>query len=112
MKSARKTVCALLVASMTLAPIHAARADMIALDRTLERQGAPQDAHRAALAQLQAHGISADQARERVAAMTDAEAAALAAQLESLPAGGNALFAFLAIMLFLAFVVYQTMNAK
>ena len=112
MKSARKTVCTLLAASMALLPIHAVRADMIALERTPASQDAPQDAHRAALKQLQAHGISADVARERVAALTDEEAATLAAQLEPLPAGGNAAFAFLGLILFFAFVVYETMNKK
>ena len=124
MQSARKTVCTLLVASMTLLPIHAARADTIALERALASQGAAQDAyqdahqaahqdaHQAALAQLQAHGISADAARERVAAMTGEEAATLAAQLESLPAGGNAAIAFLAVILFIAYVFSESMNKK
>ena len=116
MQSARKTVCSLLVASMTLLPIHAARADTIALERALASQGAAQDAHQdahqAARAQLQAHGISADAARERVAAMTGEEAATLAAQLESLPAGGNAAIAFLAVILFLAYVFSESMNKK
>ena len=112
MQTARKTVCSLLVASMTLLPIHAARADTIALERAFASQGAAQDAHPAARAQLQAHGISADAARERVAAMTGAEAATLAAQLESLPAGGNAAIAFLAVILFLAYVFSESMNKK
>jgi hypothetical protein len=41
-------------------------------------------------AQLQAYGLSVEQAKSRVAALSDAEAAQLAAQIESLPAGGDA----------------------
>ena len=40
--------------------------------------------------QLQAHGVSIEQAKARIAALTDAEAAQLAAQIDSLPAGGDA----------------------
>jgi len=39
--------------------------------------------------QLQAHGVSVEQAEARVAALSDAEAAQLAAQIDSLPAGGD-----------------------
>jgi hypothetical protein len=39
--------------------------------------------------QLQAYGINAEQAKARVASLSDQEAAQLAAQIESLPAGGD-----------------------
>ena len=39
--------------------------------------------------QLQAHGVTVEQAKSRVAALSDAEAAQLAAQIDSLPAGGD-----------------------
>ena len=40
--------------------------------------------------QLRTQGVSVEQAKARVAALSDAEAAQLAAQIESLPAGGDA----------------------
>ena len=39
--------------------------------------------------QLAARGVSLEQAKARVAALSDAEAAQLAAQIDSLPAGGD-----------------------
>lgn len=39
--------------------------------------------------QLQAYGVTAEQAKARVAALSDVEAAQLAAQIDSLPAGGD-----------------------
>jgi hypothetical protein len=39
--------------------------------------------------QLQARGVTVEQAKARVAALSDAEAAQLAAQIDSLPAGGD-----------------------
>ena len=52
-----------------------------ALLRILERADVQQ--------QLEARGVSVEQAKARVAALSDAEAAQLAAQIESLPAGGD-----------------------
>jgi hypothetical protein len=106
MTKATKTACRVMVAAMLLLPIQAVRADMIALDRAL----AGQSAHQAALAQLEAHGISTAAARERVAAMSGEEAAALARQIESLPAGGNAALAFLGIILFFAFMINKMLE--
>jgi hypothetical protein len=106
MTKAGKSVCRALVAAMILLPMQAVRADMIAVERALA------DQHQAAARQLQAHGISSDEARERVAAMTDEEAAALSKELETLPAGGNAVFAFLAIIFFFAFVINQMYYTK
>lgn len=39
--------------------------------------------------QLQAYGVSAEQAKARVAALSDEEVAQVAAQIDSLPAGGD-----------------------
>lgn len=58
--------------------------------------------------QLQAHGLSPEQAKARVAAMTDAEAAQLAAQIDSLPAGGDPLGALISAVLIVFLVLLLT----
>ena len=54
-------------------------------------------------ARLQAYGVDPLQARERVAALSDEEAARLAAQIDELPAGGDALGVVLIVFLVLLF---------
>jgi hypothetical protein len=54
-------------------------------------------------ARLQALGVDPADARARVAALSDEEAAQLAAQLDELPAGGDALGAAILIFLVLLF---------
>jgi hypothetical protein len=57
-------------------------------------------------AQLEEWGVDAEQARARVALLTDQEAAHLAAELDRLPAGGNAVVAIvtIAVVLFLILI--------
>ena len=52
---------------------------------------------------LQAYGVDPVQAQERVAALSDEEAARLAAQIDALPAGGDALGVALIVFLVLLF---------
>jgi hypothetical protein len=59
-------------------------------------------------AQLQAFGLSVEQAKSRVAALSDAEAAQLAAQIESLPAGGDAAGALIGALLIVFLVLLIT----
>lgn len=54
-------------------------------------------------ARLQAYGVDPAQAQARVAALSDAEAARLAAQIDELPAGGDALGVALIAFLVLLF---------
>jgi len=54
-------------------------------------------------ARLQAYGVDPVQAQERVAALSDEEAARLAAQIDELPAGGDALGVALIVFLVLLF---------
>lgn len=54
-------------------------------------------------ARLQAYGVDPVQAQERVAALSDEEAARLAAQIDELPAGGDALAVALVVFLVLLF---------
>jgi hypothetical protein len=58
--------------------------------------------------QLQAHGVSIEQAKARIAALTDAEAAQLAAQIDSLPAGGDPLGALISAVLIVFLVLLLT----
>jgi cytochrome c1 len=52
-------------------------------------------------AQLQAYGVNPEDVKTRVSAMTDEEAAQLAAQLDSLPAGGSVIGAIVLVFLVL-----------
>jgi hypothetical protein len=58
--------------------------------------------------QLQAYGVSAEQAKARVAALSEAEAAQLAAQIESLPAGGDVGGALISAVLIVFLVLLLT----
>jgi hypothetical protein len=58
--------------------------------------------------QLQAHGVSIEQAKARIAALTDAEAAQLAAQIDSLPVGGDPLGALISAVLIVFLVLLLT----
>jgi hypothetical protein len=58
--------------------------------------------------QLQAHGVSIEQAKARIAALTDVEAAQLAAQIDSLPAGGNGVGALIGAVLIVFLVLLLT----
>jgi hypothetical protein len=59
-------------------------------------------------AQLQAHGVSVEQAKARVMALSDAEATQLAAQIDSLPAGGDGVGAVLGVALIVFLVLLLT----
>jgi hypothetical protein len=58
--------------------------------------------------QLQAHGVTVEQAKSRVAALSDAEAAQLAAQIDSLPAGGDGVGALITAALIVFLVLLLT----
>jgi uncharacterized protein DUF6627 len=58
--------------------------------------------------QLQAHGVTLEQAKARVAALSDAEAAQLAAQIDSLPAGGDGVGALISALLIVFLVLLLT----
>jgi hypothetical protein len=58
--------------------------------------------------QLEAYGVSAEQAKARIAALSDAEAAQLAAQIDSLPAGGDPAGALISALLLVFLVLLVT----
>jgi len=58
--------------------------------------------------QLQAHGVTLEQAKARVAALSDAEAAQLAAQIDSLPAGGDGVGVLITALLIVFLVLLLT----
>jgi hypothetical protein len=58
--------------------------------------------------QLQAYGVSPEQAKARIAALSDVEAAQLAAQIESLPAGGDVGGALISAILIVFLVLLLT----
>jgi len=58
--------------------------------------------------QLLAQGVSVEQAKARIAALSDAEAAQLAAQIDSLPAGGDVGGALISALLIIFIVLLIT----
>jgi hypothetical protein len=102
MNSLRRLIAAALIVAtaMTSLPAHAA---MIGLDGDRARIAAVlQRAEvRERLAEL---GVGAEQAQARIAALSDAEAAELAAQFETLPAGGADVLT-VALVVFLVLLV-------
>lgn len=95
-----RTVAHILVVCIGFAglPIPAAQAELIATDR-IEATGQARPPARVFLgslldrddvrAALESHGVSAEDAKARVAALSDDEVERLAAQIDSLPAGGG-----------------------
>jgi hypothetical protein len=114
MQSATRILCRVLVLTMALLPMQAARAEMISVDQAMaSRMVASQSAAKQDLSrELQALGVPQDAALERVAALTDEEAAAVAGELRSAPAGGNGAWIFLGVLLFVAWVVYYQLHRK
>jgi hypothetical protein len=101
----KPVICRLLVALMIWAPFQLAHAGAIGTDTAIASSA---QLDRAALAgfiaradvasQLQSLGVDPASARARIAALSDEEARTLAAQAQSLPAGGNALGLFLLVV--------------
>lgn len=56
--------------------------------------------------QLEAMGIKANTAQDRVAAMTDEEVQTIAGKIDSLPAGADSGWAWVAVIIVIAVIVY------
>jgi hypothetical protein len=107
-----RTIARVLVACMCVAglPAPAARAALVATDQVAaqgttarERMGAFLDRADVRSA-LESHGVSAAEAKARVAALSEDEVKSLAAQFDSLPAGGDGFQSLLGIG-FLVFLI-------
>lgn len=113
-----RTVARVLVVCLCFAglPIPAAQAELIATDR-IEALGQTQPPARERMASLfdradvrsalESHGVSAADAKARVAALSDAEVERLAAQFDSVPAGGSGFESVLwvALIVFLVLLI-------
>jgi len=102
----RRFIASLLILSLAglgvMAPVQAAMVATDAAVLTAERARISSLLERAEVrAQLQAHGVDPADVKARVAALTDEEAAQLAAQLDSLPAGGSIVGALVLVFLVL-----------
>ena len=102
----RRFIASLLILSLAglgvMAPVQAAMVATDAAVLTAERARISGLLERAEVrAQLQAHGVDPADVKARVAALTDEEAAQLAAQLDSLPAGGSVVGAIVLVFLVL-----------
>lgn len=106
----RKAICAVLIATTALLPTQAVRAEMIGvLQNALPGES---EARQELVRGLQDLGVPREAAQERVAALTDEEAGQLAAQAAGAPAGGNAVFLFIAIMAVLILVFNRSLHSK
>ncbi len=102
----RRFIASLLILSLASLGVAApAQAAMVATDAAVagvERGRISSLLERADVrAQLQAYGVDAADVKVRVAALSDEEAAQLAAQLDSLPAGGSIVGAIVLVFLVL-----------
>jgi hypothetical protein len=102
----RRFIASLLILSLAglgvMAPVQAAMVATDAAVLTAEHARISSLLERAEVrAQLQAHGVDPADVKARVAALTDEEAAQLAAQLDSLPAGGSVVGAIVLVFLVL-----------
>ncbi len=104
-----RSICRLLVVLMALAPYQVAQAGMIGTDQIVasasqaDRNTVLNFVTRSDVAsQLQALGLDPSTAKDRVAAMTDAEVQSLAARIDSLPAGSDAVGLVLLILVLAA----------
>jgi hypothetical protein len=96
MSLAKKSLCRLLVVSVSCLSIHCARAEMIATEQAVtvsaqaSRQVLLEYLSRADVAsQLHSLGVERTFAEQRVAAISDEEIDTLMGKLSSLPAGGQ-----------------------
>jgi hypothetical protein len=115
MKSVKRSIARVLVVSIFCLglPIPAAHAELVATDaadtaqpiRTSARERIATLLDRAEVrAGLERHGVSASEAKARVDALSDDEIERVAARMDALPAGGDAISAALLVG-FLAFVI-------
>jgi len=97
----RKMLLTILLAAALL-PVQAVQAEMLTVNDALAGSSRAR-----IVEELQAAGVPADAARARAAALTDQEAAQLERDIATAPAGGSA-FLWVAILAFVAFILYQT----
>jgi len=107
----KKALCATLIATMTLLPLQAARAEMITPGQ-VSHGNAFSPERETLVKTLEAFGVPGEAAQARVAALSDEEARKLAAQAASAPAGGNVFFLAIAFMAVFAILVYQSLHSK
>jgi hypothetical protein len=105
-----RSICRLLIALMALAPYQVAQAGMIGTEQAVvaaasqaERDTVLNFVTRSDVAsQLQSLGLDPSTAKDRVNAMSDQEVQQIAAQIDSLPAGGDAVGVVLLILVLAA----------
>ncbi len=94
-------------------PVRTAQAELVATDRLETAQGVHSTARQRlesllmrddVRAELQRYGVSATEAKARVEALSDGEVERLAAQVDSLPAGGDGGITAILLIGFLVFV--------
>ena len=108
----RKALCATLIATLSLLPLQAARAEMITLQDVSAVHTQSFSQRKMLVNTLEELGVQHAAAQERVAALSDEEAGQLAAQAASAPAGGNAAFLLIAIMVALVIMFNHSLHSK
>ena len=106
----RKALCATLIATLSLLPLQAVRAEMIGVLQNINPR--ENQARIELIQELQNLGVPRQAAQERVAALSDEEAGQLAAQAASAPAGGNAAFLLIALMFALVIILNHSLHSK
>jgi len=113
--SLTKLVSRILIMCMLALPFQSAQAVMVGTDQvvsTAQSQQQDRDKIRNFVAradvrqQLEAMGIKGDTAADRVAAMTDEEVENISGQIDALPAGAMSGWAWAAVVVAIAAVVY------
>lgn len=108
-----KMICRLLVALMIWTPFQYAQAGMISTDQvavsssTTDRQALLNLVARSDVSsQLTSLGVDPVQVKSRIASMTDSEVTTLAAQIDSLPAGGISNGAAVLLIVLIAGIIW------
>jgi hypothetical protein len=102
--------------SLSLIPATAAQAGLISTDRIIAAESASSDRERVASfmaredvrAELRKHGVNPDEAKARVAALSDVEIGRIAAKLNDLPAGQDAVGALIGALVTIFIILLIT----
>jgi hypothetical protein len=113
----KATITAVTLAfSLSLIPATAAQAGLISTDRVIVQETASSDRERIATfmarddvrAELQKHGVNPEEAKARVAALSDVEIGQIAAKLNELPAGQDAVGALIGALVTIFIILLIT----
>lgn len=115
--AAMRFICRFVIASLLLLPFQGLQAGMIGTQQAAttlagaqaERTAVLNVMNRAEVAsQLQALGVDVQSAKDRVSTMSDQEVRSLAGQIDSLPAGAMEGWAWAAVVIIVAIILWYS----